>query len=147
MKCKWSGGEVRNAIIDHTRRSASRPGSWTSAPKCCWIPHLKRNLERPSVWHSAQHISPSAWWDGLCASQTLALIPSRVLQIPPSSAACERNWSEFGNVHTKLRNRLTNDRVEKRLFVHAYLNLSKKWESINAVTQGNNVSFGSEESE
>jgi hypothetical protein len=40
-------------------------------------------------------------------------VASIILQIPPTSATSERNWSLFGNTHTKARNRLTNTRIEK----------------------------------
>ena len=35
------------------------------------------------------------------------------LKMSPSSAACERIWSVFGNTHTKSRNKLACKRVEK----------------------------------
>ncbi|KAH9360758.1 hypothetical protein HPB48_020237 [Haemaphysalis longicornis] len=67
----------------------------------------------------------STWWEGLCFNEPLNPIAGQILQIPPSSAACERNWSEFGNVHTKLRNRLSGDRVQKLVYVHSNLNVRK----------------------
>ncbi|XP_064475765.1 uncharacterized protein LOC135389662 [Ornithodoros turicata] len=81
---------------------------------------------RDGLWESAKHCSPSTWWEGLCAKQPLTPLACSLLQIPPSSASCERNWSEAGNIHTKLRNRLTTERVEKLLFVHSNLNFQKK---------------------
>lgn len=77
------------------------------------------------VWESAKHLDPSTWWEGLCFNEPLNPIAGQILQIPPSSAACERNWSEFGNVHTKLRNRLSGDRVQKLVYVHSNLNVRK----------------------
>ena len=55
----------------------------------------------------------------------LSLFPvaSIILQIPPTSAASARNWSLFGNTHTKARNRLTNTRVEKMLAIRENLKL------------------------
>lgn len=75
------------------------------------------------IWQSCQHISASTWWKGLCGSEALAPVASIILQIPPSSAASERNWSLFGNTHTKVRNRLTNERVEKLVAIRANLRL------------------------
>ncbi|KAK3884879.1 hypothetical protein Pcinc_010853 [Petrolisthes cinctipes] len=44
--------------------------------------------------------------------------------ISPTSTSSERNWSLiFGNTHTKLCNRLTNDRVEKLVAVRSKLKL------------------------
>ena len=51
------------------------------------------------IWQSYQHISAAAWWKGLCGSEALAPVAS-ILQIPPSSAASECNWSLFGNTHS-----------------------------------------------
>jgi hypothetical protein len=66
-----------------------------------------------AIWQSSQHISSATWWKGLCGSEALSPVASSILQIPPTSAASERNWSMFWNTHTKARNRLTNTRVEK----------------------------------
>ena len=66
-----------------------------------------------AIWQSCQHISSATWWKGLCGSEALSPVASIILQIPPTSAASERNWSLFGNTHTKARNRLTITRVEK----------------------------------
>ncbi|XP_072564792.1 uncharacterized protein [Paramormyrops kingsleyae] len=75
------------------------------------------------IWQSCQHISAATWWKGLCESEALGPVASILLQIPPSSAASERNWSLFGNTHTKVRNRLTNVRVEKLVGIRANLRL------------------------
>ena len=75
------------------------------------------------VWASAEHITAATWWQGLCASEGISPIASVILQIPPTSAASECNWSLFGNTHTKVRNRLTNDRVEKLLAIRSNLKL------------------------
>lgn len=75
------------------------------------------------IWQSCQHIYAATWWKGLCESEALAPVASILLQIPPSSATSERNWSLFGNTHTKVRNRLTNVRVEKLVGIRANLRL------------------------
>ncbi|CAI5681183.1 unnamed protein product [Oreochromis niloticus] len=75
------------------------------------------------IWQSCQHISVATWWKGLCESEALAPVASILLQIPPSSAASERNWSLFANTYTKVRNRLTNVRVEKLVGIRANLRL------------------------
>jgi hypothetical protein len=58
----------------------------------------------------ANIISSASWWKGLRASEALSPVASIILQIP--SAASERNWSLFGNTHTKAHNSLNNTRVE-----------------------------------
>ncbi|KAJ8576430.1 hypothetical protein ON010_g2780 [Phytophthora cinnamomi] len=49
-----------------------------------------------------------------------------LLSIPTSSASSERSWSIHGFIHTKLRNRLTPERVNKLVFV--YTNIARKSE-------------------
>ena len=78
-----------------------------------------------AIWQLCQHISSVIWWKGLCGSEALSPVASIILQIPPTSAASERNWSLFGNTHThtKARNRLTNTRVEKSVAIRSNLRL------------------------
>jgi hypothetical protein len=77
------------------------------------------------VWSSAAHIPPGTWWKGVCQDEPLAQLAVRLLTVPPTSAAAERNWSAFGNVHTARRNRLTNDKVEKLVAIRCNLQLRK----------------------
>ncbi|EGZ21701.1 hypothetical protein PHYSODRAFT_329615 [Phytophthora sojae] len=72
--------------------------------------------------------SPIAWWS-LETSNTYALVQEfakLLLYIPTSSASSERSWSIHGFIHTKLRNRLTLERVNKLVFV--YTNIARKSE-------------------
>ncbi len=79
--------------------------------------------EWDGIWQSCQHISASTWWKGLCGSEALAPVAYIILQIPPTSAASERNWSLFGNIHTTVGNRLMNASVEKLVAIRANLRL------------------------
>ncbi|KAG8013300.1 hypothetical protein GBF38_021598 [Nibea albiflora] len=79
--------------------------------------------EGDGIWKSCQHISAATWWKGLCGSEALAPVASFILQIPPSSAASERNCSLFRNKHTKVCNSLTNVRGEKLVAIRANLRL------------------------
>lgn len=74
-------------------------------------------FSRDSLWEAAQHVSPSTWWQGLCEKQPLNVLASKLLNIPPSSAASERNWSAHGRIHTKVRNRLSPSTTEKLIAV------------------------------
>ena len=75
-----------------------------------------------AIWQSCQHISSATWWKGLCGPKALSPVAS-ILQIPPTSASSERNWSLLGNTHSKARNKLTNIRVEKCMAIRANLRL------------------------
>ena len=81
-------------------------------------------------WQSCQHISSATWWKGLCESEGLSPVASIILQIP-TSVASERNWSLFGNTHTKARDRLTNTRV---------VTLVANWANIGLFEPDNNPS-------
>ena len=82
--------------------------------------HTKQGLwEGDGIWQSCQYISASTWWKRFCGSEALAPVAFIILQIPPTSAASERNWSLFGHTHTEVRNNLTNARVEKLVAIRA----------------------------
>ncbi|XP_042146390.1 uncharacterized protein LOC121835913 [Ixodes scapularis] len=87
---------------------------------------------RAALWESAKHVEPSTWWQGLCTNQPLTPLACRLLQIPPSSATCERNWSQFGNVDKEVLNRLAGERVKKLVYVHSNLNLKNSSTDVNA---------------
>ena len=50
----------------------------------------------------------------------------RVLSIPTSSAATERNWSNCGFIHNKFGERLNNDRVKKLVALYQNLRIRKE---------------------
>ena len=49
-----------------------------------------------------------------------------VLSILTSSAAAERNWSNFGFIHSKLRAHLNNDRLKKLVALYQNLRVRKE---------------------
>lgn len=73
------------------------------------------------IWSSCQHVSASTWWKGLCSSEPLSAVASAILQIPPTTGACERLRSRFCN--TKVQGSLSADRVQKLVAIQANLNL------------------------
>src|ERR1035438_1084974 len=48
---------------------------------------------------------------------TLQQIALKVFSLPASSAASERNFSTFGFIHSKLRNRLQPNKVEQLVYI------------------------------
>ena len=48
------------------------------------------------------------------------------INCPPSTAATERSFSTYGNVHTNKRNRLTNERAQKIVYVRQNLNIAER---------------------
>jgi hypothetical protein len=69
---------------------------------------------------------PISWWKALKSFENhshLASIAIRLLSIPPSNTSCERSFSRQGLIHTKLRNRLSHDKVKKLVSVQHNLHL------------------------
>ncbi|CAG8793384.1 36465_t:CDS:2, partial [Gigaspora margarita] len=81
------------------------------------------------LWGSIKE-KPYNWWNLVKARYpVLSSIALKLLSIPASSASSERNWSSFNFVHSKLRNRLHNPRVEKIVYIYWNLRIlrSLKW--------------------
>lgn len=78
------------------------------------------------LWQSVNLITPVAWWKGVCGATELSKLAVRFLELPATSAACERTFSTYGGVHTLKRNRLTNDRAGKLVYISQNLKLIKE---------------------
>ncbi|XP_062187889.1 uncharacterized protein LOC133891187 [Phragmites australis] len=64
------------------------------------------------------------WWDSYGGEhKELQKIARRIVSQCMSSSGCERNWSTFAMVHTKLRNRLGYEKLHKLVYVHYNLKL------------------------
>jgi hypothetical protein len=70
------------------------------------------------VWESF-HIypDPADWWRQRACSDDLKALAIYSLSINPTTGAAERNWSVHGYLHSKARNRLTNQRVQKLVYL------------------------------
>ena len=68
--------------------------------------------------------SPASWW-AMFGSETphLQIAAKRLLSQCASSSGCERNWSSFAFIHTKLRNRLSSMKLHNLVYVHYNLRL------------------------
>ena len=53
----------------------------------------------------------------------MSKVAARILSLPASSAAVERSFSTYSNIHTKKRNRLTNEHASKIVFIAHNLKL------------------------
>ncbi|TVU01095.1 hypothetical protein EJB05_53453, partial [Eragrostis curvula] len=59
------------------------------------------------------------WWAMFgCETPTLQRLAMRLVSQCCSSSGCERNWSTFALVHTKVRNRLTYQKLHKLVYVN-----------------------------
>ena len=63
------------------------------------------------AWETVDKVDPIAWWKGNfeTSAPELCKVAVRILSIPSSSAASERNWSTFSYIHEKKRNWLTSE--------------------------------------
>lgn len=72
---------------------------------------------RPVAMAASKEMPASRWWMAFGAHiPELQKVAVRVLSQVASASACERNWSTFDFIHTKKRNRLQCDKVNKILF-------------------------------
>jgi hypothetical protein len=72
---------------------------------------------------------PVNWWNLMKGRYPiLSDVAIRILSIPATSAASERNWSTFGFIHSKLRNKLHEKRVEKIVYMFWNLRILRSLE-------------------
>lgn len=76
-----------------------------------------------AIWNAANNTSPVTWWKGFYGNSSLAKVAIRLLSMPATSAACERNFKSFSNIKTKKRNKLTSERTAKLVTIHYNLHL------------------------
>lgn len=103
-----------------------------------FYPAIARNGEMQKFnaylmkWKSTYHgqvealtsgaLSPLLWWQGLDNNikfPALRKVAMKLFTLCASSAASERNFSSFSFIHTKLRNRLSDEKVVKSVYVYA----------------------------
>ncbi|KAF2300394.1 hypothetical protein GH714_012867 [Hevea brasiliensis] len=70
---------------------------------------------------------PDEWWlcDGSSAPN-LQKLAIRVLSQTCSASGCERSWSIFEQIHSKVRNRLEHQRLNDLVYVHYNLRLQQR---------------------
>ena len=67
------------------------------------------------------------WWlDCGTEAPQLQEFAIRILSQPCSASGCERNWSVFEHIHTKKRNRLEHERLEKLVYIYYNLRMLTK---------------------
>ncbi|MCL7025454.1 hypothetical protein MKW94_003774 [Papaver nudicaule] len=70
---------------------------------------------------------PALWWKSYGDSAPhLRRVAVRVLSATCSATGCERNWSVFEQVHTKRRNRLSQQRMNALVYVKYNLQLAER---------------------
>jgi len=94
-----------------------------------WV-ELKDMWDREGLWAAdlewdaySEYSDPARWWRGQRCSKAFKDLAIYALSINPTSGAAERNWSTHGFLHSKARNRLDNERVEKLVYVFTNLRI------------------------
>jgi len=79
-------------------------------------------------WNAAYNMDPVLWWQSLFSSSypELTALAKWALCIAPTTGAAERNWSAFGHIHSKKRNRLLNERVNKLVYIYWNLRIKER---------------------
>ncbi|KAJ3640268.1 hypothetical protein Zmor_003577 [Zophobas morio] len=79
-----------------------------------------------SAYKTSSNITPADWWTSWFSTSALHDVAVKLLQMPASAASCERNWSTWRMVHSKLRNRLLTNRSGKLVYIKYNLKLLEK---------------------
>ncbi|GLJ14983.1 hypothetical protein SUGI_0244610 [Cryptomeria japonica] len=103
---------LRDLILDELQSYKKALGELFSSPDC----KRRRATLRPDLW----------WEDYGATTPNLQKLAIRILSQPCSASGCERNWSVFENIHTKKRNRLTQQRLNDLVYVRYNIRLHEK---------------------
>ena len=68
--------------------------------ECALYSAKKGFFKKVFLWRNVSAISPIAWWNGYCGRKELNKIACKILRLPAKSAAVERSFSCYSNVHT-----------------------------------------------
>jgi hypothetical protein len=95
-----------------------------------------KNLwEKEFIWKMAATTEPVTWWQTLFAHTDLGKIAVKILTIPATSAAVERSFSTFSNIHSKKRNRLKTNTAGKLTYISHNWKLAHQSSPLKPVDQ------------
>ncbi|MQL68097.1 hypothetical protein Taro_000413 [Colocasia esculenta] len=81
----------------------------------------------PSAIAGRERVEGADWWFNFGHTvPTLRKVAVKILSQTSSSSGCERNWSTFALIHTKVRNRLSYRRLDNLVYVHYNMRLRVK---------------------
>ena len=91
----------------------------------------------PTCWRRESLVKPLFWWENFgYALETLQPYALRVLAQDCSSGACERNWSAYSLIHTKIHNKLSTRQLERLIYCHTNLQMMRAILSMGSQKQG-----------
>jgi hypothetical protein len=116
-------------IAQEASQFVSQDLSGKLAKELLWYNNKTGPFSLQIFWESEAVKNPIDWWNGLKQEvPVLGDLAVKLMLIPASAAASERNWSNFGFIQNIKRNRLTNDRTFKLVSIYANLRLSNNQE-------------------
>ena len=89
------------------------------------IPYAAKNgvFAKSFLWKNLAKMSPVAWRNAYFSNQETTKMAIRILGLPATTAAVERSFSCYSTIHSAKRNRLSNDRASKLVYVSLNLEL------------------------
>ncbi|MQL76561.1 hypothetical protein Taro_008954 [Colocasia esculenta] len=74
---------------------------------------------KPSSIDGRERVEGADWWFNFGHTvPTLRKVAVKILSQTSSSSGCERNWSTFALIHTKVRNRLSYRRLDNLVYMY-----------------------------
>ena len=120
--------ELHHKLLEDTIRYGDRRGGAALASPSCW--------KRESL------VKPLFWWETYgYALPTLQKMALRILAQDCSSGACERNWSAYSLIHTKIRNKLTTRQLERLIYCRSNLRMIRAMHNMSLARQVKIVFF------
>ena len=68
--------------------------------------------------HTINHVNFWRYWASKHGIQISSRVAARLLYMHLTACACERNWSAWGQMYTKLRFKMAVERARKLIYVH-----------------------------
>jgi len=94
----------------------------------CSALHERKELEDGSIQLASAEHRRIFWLNHMQPySPLVAIAAGRLLSAHVTSCATERNWSLFGNIFSKTRNRLHLEKAQKLAFIRANSSLGQAW--------------------
>ena len=95
-------------------------------------------FSREFMWNkkALDKMAPKIWWTATAPKTELSSLAAKIVSLPPTSAAVERSFSAHSWIHSKKRNRLTNERAAKLVFINHNYQINRRRTSISTMKSG-----------
>jgi hypothetical protein len=112
-------------IAENASELVDQDSSGQLVKELLWYNNKSGPFSASIFWEPEVINDPINWWNGLRKEvPILGNLAIKLMSIPASTAASERNWSNFGFIQNIKRNRLTNERTFKLVSIYANLRLN-----------------------